>query len=107
MALIQILGTDNQVRPQTGNENNLLLSAPENLEPGSQKIEWPWKVHVGPKWHGLLSPWGRLLEAGGGGSIPRPMRGTWPADTVVNTPVFVVKGTLIIANLAPPSPTPP
>ena len=52
---IQIAGTDNQVRPQIGNENNLLLPAPENLEPGTHRIEWPWKVQEGPKWCGLLA----------------------------------------------------
>jgi len=31
---IQITGTDNWVRSQTGNENDL-LSAPENLKPGT------------------------------------------------------------------------
>ena len=61
---IQITGTDNWVRPQVGNENNLLLPAPENLEPGTHRIKWPWKVQVGPKWCGLLAPWGRLLEVG-------------------------------------------
>ena len=35
---IQITGTGNQVRPHTGNENNLLLPAPENLEPDTHKI---------------------------------------------------------------------
>ena len=59
---IQITGTDNQVgnSPQIGNENNLLLPAPANLEPGTHRIKWPWKVQVGPKWCGLLAPWGRL-----------------------------------------------
>ena len=52
----QITGTDNQVRPQIGNENNLLLPAPENLEPGTYRIKWHWTVQVGPKWCGLLAP---------------------------------------------------
>ena len=47
---IQIMGTDNQVGPQIGNENNLLLPAPEYLDPGTHRIKWPWKVHVGSKW---------------------------------------------------------
>lgn len=55
---IQITGTDSEVRPQIGNENNLLLPAPDNLEHGTHKIEWPWKVQVGPKWCGLLAPGG-------------------------------------------------
>ena len=54
-----------QVRPLIGNENNLLFPAPENLDPGTHRIKWPWKVQVGPKWCGLLAPWGRLLELGG------------------------------------------
>ena len=62
---IQIMGTSNQVRSQTDNENNLLLPAPENLEPGTHRIEWPWKVEVGPNWCGLLAPGGRVLEVGG------------------------------------------
>ena len=36
---IQIMGTDNQVGPQIGNENNLLLPAPENLEPGTHRVK--------------------------------------------------------------------
>jgi len=56
---IQIMGTDNQVGPQIGNENNLLLPAPENLDLGIHRIKWPWKVQVEPKWCGLLEPWGR------------------------------------------------
>ena len=87
----QITGTDNQVRPQIGNENNLLLPAPENLEPGTHRIKWPWKVQVGPKWCGLLAPWGRLLEVGG--SVVLPVIGTWLTGTVVNTPIFVAKRT--------------
>ena len=59
------MGTSNQVRSQTDNENNLLLPAPENLEPGTHRIEWPWKVQLGPKWCGLLAPWERLLEVEG------------------------------------------
>ena len=74
---IQITGTDHQVRPQIGNENNLLLPAPENLDPGTHRIKWPWKVQVGPKWCGLLAPWGRLLEVGGSG-VP-PVIGTYVA----------------------------
>ena len=84
---IQITGTDNQVRPQIGNENNLLLPASENLEPGTHRIKWPWKVQVGPKWCGLLAPWGRLLEMGGS-AVPLVI-GTWPTDIVVNTPIFI------------------
>ena len=91
----QITGTDNQVRPQIGNENNLLLPAPENLEPGTHRIKWPWKVQVGPKWCGLLAPWGKLLEVGG--SVVPPEIGTWPPDIVVNTPVFIAKGTPIMS----------
>ena len=64
MLKIQITGTGNQVRPQTGNENTLRLPAPENLQLGTYKIEWPWKVQVGLKWCGLLAPWGRLLDVG-------------------------------------------
>ena len=92
---IQITGTDNWVRPQVGNENNLLLPAPENLESGTRRIKWPWKVQVGPKWCGLLAPWGRLLEAGG--LVVPPVIGTWPTDIVVNTPVFITKGTPIVS----------
>ena len=46
---IQITGTNNQIRPQIGGENDLQLPAPENLEPGTHRIKWPWKVQVGPK----------------------------------------------------------
>ena len=84
---IQVTGTDNQVRPQIGNENNLLLPAPEYLDPGTHRIKWPWKVQVGPKWCGLLAPWGRLLEMGGS-AVPLVI-GTWPTDIVVNTPIFI------------------
>ena len=91
---IQITGTDNQVRPQIGNENNLLLPAPENLEPGTHRIKWPWKVQVGPKWCGLLAPWGILLEMAG--LVVSPVIGTWPTDIVVNTPIFIAKGTPIM-----------
>lgn len=29
--------------------NNLLLPAPEDLEPGTNKVKWPWEVQVGSK----------------------------------------------------------
>ena len=92
---IQITSTGNQVRPHTGNENNLLLPAPENLEPDTYRVKWPWKVQVEPKWCGLLALWGRLLEVGG--SVVPPVIGTWPTDLVVNTLVFIAKGTLIMS----------
>ena len=92
---IQITNIGNQVRPQIGNENNLLLPAPENLDPSTHRIKWPWKVQVGPKWCGLLAPWGRLLEVEG--SVVPPVIGTWPTDIVVNTPIFIAKGTLIMS----------
>lgn len=50
---------------ETTSWNDLMLPAPENLEPGTRKGRWPWEVQVGPKWCGLLAPWGRLLEGGG------------------------------------------
>lgn len=92
---IQITDTDSQVKPQISNENNLLLPAPENLDPGTHKIKWPWKVQVGLKWCGLLAPWGRLLEVGG--SVVPLVIGTWPTDIVVNTPIFTAKGTPIVS----------
>ena len=70
---IQIMGTDHQVRHRIVNENNLLLPAPGNLDLGIHRIKWPWKVQVGPKWCGLLAPWGRLEEVGG--SIVPPVIG--------------------------------
>jgi len=92
---IQIMGTNNRVIPWVGNENNLLLPASENLEPGTHRIKWPWKVQVGPKWCGLLAPWGRLLEVGG--SVASLVICTWLMDIVVNTPVFITKGTPIMS----------
>ena len=92
---IQITGTDNQVRPQIGNENNLLLPVPENLDPGTHRIKWPWKVQVGPKWCGLLAPWRRLLEVRG--LIVPLVISTWPTDIMVNAPVFTAKGTLMMS----------
>ena len=50
-------------------------------------------MQVGLKWCGLLSPWGRLLEVGG--LVVPLVIGTWPTDIVVNTLVFIAKGTLI------------
>ena len=92
---IQITGTDNRGRPQIGlSENHLLPPAPENLEPGTHGIKWPWKVQVGPTWRGLLAPWRRLLEVGG--SVVAPLSGAWPTEIVVNTPVFSAKGTRIL-----------
>jgi len=73
---------------------NLLLPAPENLEPSTHKIEWPWKVQVGPKWCGLLVPRGRLLEVGG--LVVLLVIDTWPAVVVVNVLAFFAKGTLIV-----------
>jgi len=35
---MQIMSTSSWLRPQIGNENNLLLPAPENLEPDTHKI---------------------------------------------------------------------
>ena len=95
MLKIQITGTGNQVRPQTGNENTLRLPAPENLQLGAYKIEWPWKVQVGLKWCGLLAPWGRLLEVGG--LVVPLVIGTWPTDIVVNILIFIAKGTPIMS----------
>ena len=69
-----MMGTDHQVRPQIGKENNLLLPAPENLDPGTHRMKWPWKVQVGSRWCGLLAPWGRWLEMGG--SVVPPVIGT-------------------------------
>ena len=92
---IQIAGTDNQIRLQTGNENNLLLPAPENLEPGTHRIEWPWKVQVGLKQCGVLAPWGRLLEVRG--LVVPLVISTWPTDIMVNAPVFTAKGTLMMS----------
>jgi len=92
---IQIEGTFSQVRPQFGNENNLLLPAPENLEPVTCRIEWPWKVQVGLKWHGLLPPRGRLLEVDG--LVPPPVISTWVSDIMVSTYVFITKGTQIMS----------
>ena len=92
---IQMMGTDNQVRPQIGNENNLLLPVPENLNPGTHRIKWPWKMQVGPKWCGLLAPWGRLLEVGG--LVIPLVIGTWPMDIVVNTLIFTAKGITIMS----------
>ena len=89
------MGTDNWVRPQIGNENNILLPAPENLEPCTHRIEYSWKVQVGPKWPGLLAPWGEIIEVGG--LVVHPVIGTRPADIMVNTPVFIAKGTLIMS----------
>lgn len=40
------MGTDSWIRPQIGNENNLLLPAPENLEPGTHKIEGASRTEV-------------------------------------------------------------
>ena len=36
----------------------------------------------------------RLLEVGG--SVLPPVIGSWPMDIVVNTPVFIAKGTVIM-----------
>ena len=91
----QITGTDNQVRLQIGSENNILLPAPENLEPGTHRIKWPWEVQVGPKWCGLLAPCGRLLEVIG--LVVPPVIGPWPMDIVVSTPIFIAKGTPIMS----------
>ena len=92
---IQIMGTNNRVIPWVGNENNLLLPASENLEPGTHRIKWPWKVQVGPKWCGLLAPWRRLLEVRG--LIVPLVISTWPTDIVVNTPIFIAEGTPIMS----------
>ena len=40
-------------------------------------------------------PWGRLLEVGG--LVAPLIIGTWPMDIVVNTPVFITKGTPIMS----------
>ena len=90
-----LMGINNWVRPQVGDENNLLLPAHENLEPSTHRIKWPQKVQVGPKWCDLLAPWGRLLEVGG--SAVHPVISTWPTNIVVNAPVFIAKGNLIMS----------
>ena len=73
----------------------IFCSMPLILDPGTHRIRWPWKVQVGPKWCGLLAPWGRLLEVGG--SVASLVIGTWLMDIVVNTPVFITKGTPIMS----------
>lgn len=50
---------------------------------------------IGPKWYGLLAPWGTLLETGG--SVVPPVIGIWPTDIMVNTLVFIAEGTLIMS----------
>ena len=75
--------------------DNLLLPDPEDLEPGRHKVKWPWKVQAEPKWCGLLAPWGRLLEVGR--SVNPSVIGAWPEEVVVDTPVFIAKGTLIMS----------
>jgi len=92
---IQITSKDTSLKPQVGTINNLLLPAPEDLEPERQKVKWPWKVQPGPKWCGLLAPWGRFLEVGG--SVKPPVMGTWPAKVVVDTLVFIAKEKLIMS----------
>lgn len=44
--------------------NNLLLPAPEDLEPGIHTVKWPWEVQVGLKWCRLLALWRKLLQEG-------------------------------------------
>ena len=73
----------------------IFCSMPLILDPGTHRIRWPWKVQVGPKWCGLLAPWGRLLEVGG--SVVPPVIGTWPTNIVVSTPIFTAKGTPIMS----------
>ena len=51
-------------------------------------------MQVRPKWCGILAPWGRLLEVGG--SVVLPVIGTWLTGTVVNTLIFIAKGTPIM-----------
>lgn len=52
-------------------------------------------MQTGLKWCGLSAPWGRLSEVGR--LVVPPITGTWPTDTLVNTPVFTAKGILIIS----------
>lgn len=92
---IQITSKDTSLKPQVGTMNNLLLPAPDDLEPGRHKVKWPWKVQAGPKWCGLLAPWGRLLEVGG--SVNPSVIGVWPTEVIVDTPVFIARGTLIMS----------
>ena len=68
-ARIQIMSTNSWLSPQIGDENNLLLPAPENLEPDTYRVKWPWEVQVGPKWRGLLALWGEIV---GGGRLSSP-----------------------------------
>lgn len=89
------MASDNHARPQTVNENNLLLPAPDNVELCTHRTELPWKVQVGSKWCGPLAPWWRLLEVGS--SVVSPVISTWPTDIVVNTLVFIAKETLIMS----------
>jgi len=49
---------------QTGMLNNLLLPAPEDLEPGIHTVKWPWEVQVGLKWCRLLALWRKLPQEG-------------------------------------------
>jgi len=55
---VQIKGSDIWLKVQVGMMNNLLLPAPENLEPGTHKVKWPWEAQVGAKWYSLLAPQG-------------------------------------------------
>ena len=65
---------------------------PENLEPSTHKVEWPWKMEVGLKWTCTL---GEII--GGREISSPPVIGTWPADTAIKTPVFIAKGILIMS----------
>lgn len=73
----------------------ILLPAPEDLEPGTHRIKWPWEVQVGPKWYSLVAPCERLLETGA--TVIPQLIGKWLSEIIVQTPVFVAKGTLIIS----------
>lgn len=74
------------------NENNFLLPDPENLEPDSHKIECTFEGARSTKMVWPTCTLGEITGSWQIGSLPS----RWPADIVVNTLVFIVKGTLIM-----------
>ena len=54
-------------------------------------------MQVGPKWCGLLAPWGDYWMWEPTTTVVPPVIGTWPGDIVVNTLVFIVKGIVIMS----------
>ena len=57
--------TNSTVHSGVGQQNNLLLPAPQDIPPDKTTLYWPWSVQIRPQWCSLVAPCGEGLMTGG------------------------------------------